>query len=433
MMKMMKQQTKAKYEPSLELELAPSGKEEDNNDPEIGSGGGPAFLAAEALLPADDTKVPSSSSGNGEEKQSRITTMSHPLHTKKQKHTRKTRKWRKTVDDDDDDDDEEEEVEDDDDDEYSTTQPGAIPVPGPGGHVLSTETIYMGAETVTNTNDDFVAGDYTTSSLLSVPVKADLVPEVPSASTIDMKIERLETLRKNRYKNYLIGAVVFYVLSFLFDLFGVGVILSAVHPLPDYSTVMAWLPGAMGAMVGLILLSVAMCLMEDDVGPQEKRLFRLGFVSTSVGLILFVAAWPLVDLRVPVHSVAGYILFLVSATGFVTTMICAVLLLKSPEARDNKKLIRLWFFLVGLFLALLGIAVWRYYSWNPPIYDYPDCDPFWPQWIGDGECDVLDCPSCASEECGFDGGDCGVSGVDTCAVDSDCASNSCNDVDQICK
>ena len=186
------QQTKGKYK-SGRLELAPGGKDKDN-DPEIAIEFGPALAAA---LPADDTTAT-----GGEMK-----AKAPPSGKEKQK---RTRKRRKKVDDYDE---EEEEVEEEEEDYYSTTQPGAVPVPGPG-NVSSPETIIMGAETVTNINVD---RDYTPS--LPVTVKADLVPEdqVFSASTIDMKIERLETLRRNRYRSYLIAAVVFYVLSFLFD------------------------------------------------------------------------------------------------------------------------------------------------------------------------------------------------------------------------
>ena len=258
-------------------------------------------------------------------------------------------------------------------------------------------------------------------------VEADLVQETSpvAAKRVDMARERKSITQIRHFSGLLISTSVFHSMAILADLVGAGIMLiGGKFPENIHGFLYGAIPAAFAALIATILFSIASCLKYEMATPEEKRLIQNGVLTSVLSVVLVAVAFPL---AYKVETVGAFIAFAFSLAAKVVALICCLLLLQSQEAQQKRRW-KLRIALLVVFLLFLGVGIWRY-SPDVPINDYPDCHVDKPLWIGDGICDG---GQYAVEECGYDGGDCGLTG-DPCEWNSDCVLDLCNSTTEVCE
>ena len=261
------------------------------------------------------------------------------------------------------------------------------------------------------------------STMASSNPKVASVDNVEEDNEEEKPVDEGENNRvTEHYRPLLIATAVFGIVACAFYLGAAILVLIGEFPQNCFcSTRTWWYLGAGSLLLATILFLTALCkCVNSDPQPEDMRLRRTGGVSSVLAVILFIVASPFLSTQ-DGYSVTGYVLAMISFILTVPLVTSSILLVRSKEARMSKCTV-FWFTLaVVVLVALLIVGSFRFDSYMP-IDDYPNCVVEYPYWIGDGVCDGR---TYATEECGYDGGDCLLSGS-TCDYNEECVSEICN-------
>ena len=230
----------------------------------------------------------------------------------------------------------------------------------------------------------------------------------------------------------MVAAIVFYSLAILFYLAGVAMNLVGKHPWNIYAQIYAYIPAAAAVFISTILYFISLCCFTRK--PEKNFFFFVGFNASVAAIVLFVVAAPLMWTA---RITGGYVLAILSFACTVAALDYTILQVVLPDDRESEQeqrrritqnCFRIRIIICTLFVALLIVGGLRYEP-KIPIDDYPDCIVEYDWWIGDGVCDGEEY---ATEECGWDAGDCFLKG-ESCEWNDDCVSGDCNATLNICE
>ena len=229
--------------------------------------------------------------------------------------------------------------------------------------------------------------------------------------------------RNEHYRPLLISTAVFACIGIVWSIAAVAFVLNGTYPLRYvYMQRMMWFAAVGSLFLSCILYHVAICCCGKKGDPDGLYLKRVGMMTSILGIILYGVGSPFYG-TVELHSVAGYILAMLATILIIPFVSSTVLLTRLKENRRRTKVIGFWTSLaIAVLIALLVIGA-VVYDTSMPIDDYPNCVVDFDWWIGDGFCDGRDY---ASEECGYDGGDCRFVGEE-CYMNYECLSDRCGD------
>ena len=293
-----------------------------------------------------------------------------------------------------------------------TTSPGAVAVDGIQSH-----------------HTNVPHGDQDEEDLTTI--QADRVPDpIYPDHVIDTVKQEVVQTKQKRYAGLLIAATVFYGLAIAMYIVGVGMNFKGDNPWNVFAQIYAYTPAACAVFVATVLYAISMCVAPTP--PEKRRIAKVGLVASISTIVLVLIAGPLLW---KVRIKLGYVLAVLSFATTVVALYCTIRLLQrdSEPGRCQKLLYNqiLVGFIVIWFLFLLSFGTWQYQA-KLPIDDYPDCHVDYEWWIGDGGCDGL---PYASEECGYDDGDCLLPG-EACRFETwgnDCLSGICNATTMVCE